>query len=113
MKDIAWAAGFYEGEGSVSAPTAKDRTQRVQITQKTRWSLDKMVQLFGGKVYFYSYPATNTRPGREYFHYSLHGPAARGFLMTIFSFLSPRRREQITKALKERNITRAHPRKAV
>ena len=107
---IAWAAGIYEGEGNVQKPTHYNRTQNIQITQKDRWMLDRFKQLFGGSVNFYEYPATTSRPARSFFHYSLTGPAARGFLMTIYMFLSPRRKAQVREALQDRtDLTRRSP----
>ena len=98
-KDIAWAAGVYEGEGTCARPTKAARTQLVSVTQKDRWLCDKLKELFGGWVYKYTYPATGNRPARTYHYWKLTGPAARGFLMTIYLFLSPRRKQQVRTAL--------------
>lgn len=50
IKEIAWAAAFYEGEGNVR----KDKKCRglwsgitVSIPQKDRWCLDKLRFIFG------------------------------------------------------------------
>ena len=99
VRDIAWAAGIYEGEGSCSGPTRHCRTHVVALTQKGEWLPRELQSLFGGCVYAYEYAATSERPARKYHYWKLTGPRARGFLMTIFAFLSPRRRSQITKAL--------------
>ena len=87
--ETAWAAGVYEGEGSVGKLTKVVRTQHIQLTQKDRWLCDKLKALYGGSVHFYSYPAKNGRPARQYHHWSLWGPAAREFLASIYSYLSP------------------------
>ena len=100
--EIAWATGVYEGEGSVGKLNKVTRTQHVQLTQKERWLCDKLQGLFGGSVHFYSYPAKNGRPSREYHHWSLWGPAARAFLKSIYPYLSPRRQHQINAALEPR-----------
>jgi hypothetical protein len=81
--DIAWAAGIYEGEG-----TCNYRGDTVSIAQKNRWILDKLQSLFGGKVH-------NYLEQNNAHYWRIHGPHARGFLLTIFTFMSPRRRKQI------------------
>ena len=93
---IAWAAGVYEGEGCATAPTRTNRTETVQITQKDPWLLYELQRLFGGTVRF------NSRAEGVYGRWSLFGPAARGFLMTVYSFCSPRRRERIREVLQGR-----------
>jgi hypothetical protein len=82
MLDIAWAAGIVEGEGNFNRG---DTTERINVTQKDKWLLYRFQELFGGSIW------TNTRGVSRW---SLTGQRARGFTMTIFSFLSPRRRIQ-------------------
>lgn len=86
--DIAWAAGLFEGEGSASA------CSRACIVQKDTYILRKLQVLFGGTI------RRNGR-GRDVFAWTICGGRARGFLYTIFTFLSPRRREQVKVALRE------------
>src|SRR5258706_7126079 len=53
MKDIAWAAGIYEGEGSVSRDvncTGYWSGIRISVTQKDRWLLHRLKALFGGTI---------------------------------------------------------------
>jgi len=90
-RDIVWAAGFYEGEGYV--------TSRLQarISQVNPWPLERMRALFGGSVYTYTHPSRpNEQPCTVW---ALSGSRARGFLMTIYSLLSPRRQAQIKAEL--------------
>lgn len=87
--DLGWAAGFLEGEGSFPA-----NATAVTACQKQREPLDRLRRLFGGRVYW--------RPeGGTYGIYAwyLHGPSARGVMMTLFSLMSPRRKAQIRGAL--------------
>jgi hypothetical protein len=95
--DIAWAAGIYEGEGSVQGPILnRERgrtTIKVAVAQKERWLLDRMKALFGGTVWHKPY--RDSIRGIWY----LTGPRGRGFVMTVYPYLSPRRREQIRLAL--------------
>jgi len=104
-KDIAWAAGIFEGEGTCSAPRKymPEDTKRggtvVMVSQKERWILDRLRALFGGRVREYRARAHKyTNEYRMYHRWDLHGARARGFLMTIWLFLSPRRRLQAQAA---------------
>lgn len=100
MSDLAWAAGIYEGEGSVHGANVR-HCITVTVAQKDPWLLHKLAALFGGRV-FKCQPKSR-EDGRfscDYIHrWDLGGARARGFAYTIFSFLSPRRRQQICKAL--------------
>lgn len=80
--DIAWAAGIYEGEGNFTGHS-------VTVGQKNKWLCDKLQLLFGGNV------THQESRHAEYFVWHLSGKKCRGFLLTIFTFLSPRRRKQI------------------
>lgn len=91
MLDIAWAAGIYEGEGSVSGKNHNRTSTTVVVTQKDTWLLERLKQLFGGTTYkIASAPCSR---------WTLSGPRGRGFLYTIFPLLSPRRRAQIKDVL--------------
>src|SRR5712692_8898364 len=84
IADIAWAAGIYEGEGNFSGHS-------ITVGQKNKWLCDKLQSLFGGSV--------NQQLSRapDYYIWYLAGKECRGFLLTIFTYLSPRRRGQILK----------------
>lgn len=87
-RDIAWAAGIFEGEGYCRFGTG---SQAVLIGQKDGWVLERLQLFFGGSI---GPPRPNGVCG-----WLLTGARARGFLMTIYSFLSPRRQEQARRAL--------------
>ena len=97
MLDIAWAAGIFEGEGYAGRARVTNRSgtisslERIEVVQKDRWLLDRMRAFFGGNVKHHEKHTA--------FVWWLTGPRARGFLYTIFTFLSPRRRIQVRKAL--------------
>lgn len=95
--DIAWAAGIYEGEGSVDwTKTGPDaHTLRCQITQKETWILEKIKRLFGGNYH------RRKREGYVCYDWKCHGARARGFLQTIFLFLSPHRQAQVLEHYKK------------
>lgn len=52
---IAWAAGFFDGEGSVGLFRAraggKVMTLRIRVGQRTPESLERLVLLFGGSIW--------------------------------------------------------------
>lgn len=86
LADIGYAAGFYEGEGSFIKATS-GTTSYVSITQKDIEPLLKMQKLFGGTITQYN----------GYNYWRLFGVECRGFVLTIFTLLSARRRKQILK----------------
>ena len=93
-RDIAWAAGIWEGEGSVGSQKGVLRTV---VDQKDRWILDRFVSLFGGKVM--SYPTTGAGTGTMH-RWGIYGGHGLGFMFTIYPLLSPRRQKQFLEALK-------------
>lgn len=82
--DIAWAAGIFEGEGTCDA-------RKASITQKETWLLYRLQALFGGTV------SLNYSNGCS--RWVVTGSRARGFLMTVFLFLSPKRELQVLSFL--------------
>lgn len=91
IKDIYWATGIYEGEGTCSKG---NRSVQLFICQKDIWILNKLKTLFGG----------NIGKSNHCHQWHIHGARARGFLMTIYCLLSPRRQEQVRKALGKEEI---------
>jgi len=84
MLDIAWAAGIYEGEGCCNKDGA------LHVAQKDPWLLLRLQAFFGGSV-------TETK-GKRCGVWLVSGARARGFAMTIYSLLSPRRQAQIRRS---------------
>jgi hypothetical protein len=90
IRDLAWAAGFIEGEGTF---INNGWTERVEASQKTIEPLLRLQELFGGSV--------NTRKDKMAMSFwCVCGARARGVIYTLYSFLSARRREQAKRALK-------------
>lgn len=89
LLDIAWAAGIFEGEGNIGLDAGK--RVHIQVVQKDRWILDKLARLFGGKVY----EAYVKKTHLTYYLWRLNHDRMNGFLFTIYTFLSPRRRIEI------------------
>jgi hypothetical protein len=78
--DIAWAAGLFEGEGSIGC-------RMVAITQKDTWCLFTLKAKFNGTV------GNERADGTS--QWWLCGQAARNFVKAIYPYLSPRRKNQI------------------
>lgn len=98
--EIAWAAGIWEGEGSCW-PNARTRlrgaaTTHANVTQRDpeRWVLERLRFYFGGSI-----GLEDTTDPESCFRWAVTGARARGFLMTIYVFLSPWRRELVRVAL--------------
>lgn len=96
--DLAWAAGFLDGEGTfyVGSNGRGHMRLSVKAAQVQRWPLDRLATLFGGNIYF-------CRGGRgnqqDYYVWSLSGAAAAGLMMSLAVLLSPRRRQTIVVGL--------------
>ena len=96
-QDIAWAAGIYEGEGWC----AQDSKSRIKVGQKDPWLPERLRALFGGSVYMEHHSRISDGYHREdpFYVWALSGARARGFLMSIYGLLSPRRKAYIARAL--------------
>ena len=84
---LAWAAGFLEGEGSF---VASGSSMTVCAVQVQREPLTRLEALFGGTLRCY----VNKR-GTAVHRWTLHGAHAVALSFTLYTFMSPRRREQI------------------
>jgi hypothetical protein len=51
MMDLAWAAGFFDGEGCISRKKGGKRTWRLVVQQNVRPPLEVLERLFGGTLY--------------------------------------------------------------
>lgn len=105
LATIGWAAGLFEGEGTVRQyknPTRDGyRAFCIVITQKDPWILYRLRDYFGGAV-------DGTTSKRVCYNWRVHGPRARGFAYTIFPFLSPRRRRQCKAVLSRLRMNQWH-----
>ena len=103
--DVAWAAGFFEGEGHVKCVKRKNvkRTDRyfsIEIAQVYPEPLEYFKDIFGGKVYGpYGPYSTNKQP---YYMYAAYGAVARDALDLMMPYLF-RKGDQARKALDEWN----------
>lgn len=97
MLDIAWAAGLYEGEGSCKRASSSRLTSVatygaglfITVPQKDPECLIRLKTLFGGVI------SDDNNACKQW---RLCGARARGFALTIFAFLTTRRKEQVRRA---------------
>lgn len=90
--DIAWAAGFLEGEGTFRC---QRRCQSVSAGQANREPLVRLQAVFGGQI---SAPrqCKNNKPFSTWY---ANGARARGVMMTVYAHLTGVRRNQVRAAL--------------
>lgn len=96
-QQIAWAAGLYEGEGSCSPNSHNHARIGARVVQKDTWVLERLKGLFGGSIGEHRTTLHDRNFMGAVWHVS--GPRARGFLMTVYPFLSPWRRSGARTAL--------------
>lgn len=103
-EDLAWAAGFFEGEGCVRA--AQDKQNKslwegrtyFDVSQSDREMLDRFQRIFGcGKVYG-PYSKPNRLPYYRFFVVNFE--QVQMLVILLWPWLSQRRRAQATLALK-------------
>lgn len=90
LTDIAWAAGFLEGEGHFSKVESG-----VAVSQIEREPLDRLRSLFGGNIR----EIAEKRGHRAHHVWTLHGSNAAAAMMTVWAFMSAKRRTQIDVSL--------------
>lgn len=85
--EVAWAAGFYEGEGYLT----KTSPPRVQIAQCNIEPLEKLQSLFGGSIYGPEMPKGARQP---VFRWVLGDHASsKSFIYAIFPWLSDKKQK--------------------
>ncbi len=93
IADIAFAAGFLQGEGSFLGPKmSHNSTEHIAAPQIEVEPLARLQEIFGGTV------GVRVK-GRPVRYWRATGARARGVMMTIYTFMSPKRRAQIRRAL--------------
>lgn len=98
--DVAWAAGFFDGEGTIIIREAKKSNGKpvysihIGITQREREPLDKFSKIFeGGKIGLK--PNSQNKVGKQfYYNWRLFGLNACRALEKMLPYLSTDKREQ-------------------
>jgi hypothetical protein len=93
--DIAWAAGFIEGEGGFA------KNGVMSVVQMNPDPLIKLLIIFGGRVYARKQSAKRLigTDSTNIWCWEISGPRGRGVAMTIYKFMSDKRKEQIKRCL--------------
>ena len=92
---IIWAAGFLEGDGCFQLTTG--RHLRITAVQVNPEPIADLVRWFGGAVNHHT-PKDKNRNGVYRWQLTRHDGAA--LMMTVYSFMSEKRKSQIRKCLK-------------
>lgn len=87
--DIAWAAGFLEGEGSFVG-TLSNGQITVSAVQVNPEPLLRLHAMFGGHLKPY-----HTSLGRPYLRWTINGGKGVSVAFTVFTWMSAKRRRQI------------------
>lgn len=95
-RELEWAAGFLEGEGSFGVGSIGG--ERISAPQVNPEPIAKLKKLFGGRIH---YKSANP-PRQEQFIWEVNGARARGVMLTLFTLLSEHKQEQIVVALRAR-----------
>jgi hypothetical protein len=96
--NLAWAAGFLEGEGSFSA-SRPSMSLYISAKQVQLWPLKRLRKLFGGNIYIHT--GISGKFNKDVIpQWAMSGARAVGLMMTLFRLMSPRRQKQIRKAIK-------------
>lgn len=94
LKDLYWAAGFIEGEGSFYAYNG---CPAVRVGQKDKQPLERLVSILGGKL------ITERRKYKglpnDIYIWQRNGKHAAAIMMTLYPLMSDRRKEKIVEAL--------------
>ena len=87
--DLAWIAGFLEGEGSFVGSMSNGQIT-VSAVQVNPEPLVKMQRVVAGQLYQYT-----NKQGCTFWRWTLNGSYAIGLAFTLYPWLSRRRRQQV------------------
>ena len=99
-RELAWAAGFFEGEGSCIIHW-KGALQVAVYQNGNTWPLNRLQATFGGGIHEYARKGVRKTGGpfKPQGQWTVYGPTAAVFLQAILPELSPRRQEQVQSCL--------------
>jgi hypothetical protein len=94
---LAWIAGFLEGEGYFGF---NNGSVRIVAGQVQRIPLDWCHRMFGGSIR--PIPASRWNPNaKDGWQWTLAGTQAAGLMMTLYPWMSPKRQREIGHALRK------------
>lgn len=103
-EELAWAAGFFDGEGYIGFLQVAHSPLRISIAQIDRQVLDRFRESVGlGKVYG-PYTYKNRPTFKPYFEFTArtHEPV-QAIVAMLYQFLSPVKQAQCLNALRKYN----------
>lgn len=92
-RDIAWAAGFLEGEGTFRSIRQSHHVSAGQVNPEP---LKRLQNIFGGRITTARIGKNSKQPCATWY---VCGARARGVMFTVFTLLTARRREQVRVAM--------------
>lgn len=98
-EDLAWAAGFLEGEGSFSVnTTGNSKIPTVQAAQVQEEPIDRLLKIFPfGRKYG---PYQHKRGKQPHYRFTTHTlDHSQAIAAAVWQWMSPRRKQQITNML--------------
>lgn len=109
MNELAWAAGFFDGEGTITRQVRRNRSGervkrtdlRVSIMQCDPRPLERFAAAVGvGKV-FGPYERKRGRQERPFWYWQTNGAAAEGVLDLLWPWLCGPKHEQADRVREE------------
>lgn len=91
--DVAWAAGFMEGEGNFTGAKHAASLQ-VSAGQVQREPLERLHRLFGGSISHVPASTSHNRNKQASWTWLICGPRAVEVSLTLYVLMSLKRREQ-------------------
>jgi len=96
IKELYWAAGFVEGEGTF---IARNKGLTCAVEQVQIEPLYRLQMLFGGSTLPIKRKILRKQDRSPISVWAVHGERAAGILMTLYKLMSPKRKAQIKLAL--------------
>ncbi|SRR5712691_1231394 len=96
MKDVYWLAGLVEGEGCFYLHK-RTKMPCIILGMTDRDVIERAAQIFGAQVY--CMPVKRPAPRKTIWRINFAGTLAAEWMMTLYSLMGTRRKEQIHKAL--------------
>lgn len=94
--NLSWAAGFFDGEGSIYLSANKSPNLLVSAVQIDPIPLYKFKNMFGGVI-----SEEKTPKGKKCFRWYAQGPLAIKFLEVVYPYLTVKKKEaRIAKGFK-------------
>lgn len=111
VEELAWAAGFFDGDGNVYYSASERRTPRliIQIDQVIREPLDRFVAAVGEGKVLGPYKQKN-RQANDYYKWSLEGYSKPlSVFLQIAPYMCSSKRDQFFSAFEKYELWQKNP----